>query len=116
MSDTTIHVPVEHVEAIRLSLIELRGDACSQEEIDALLGQLGDVPPGTAGSVALKGRRVTLWTVTYDALCRAAEQLVEDCDEYWRGAVGAESARRRVADVGERLELLLGLGAPPASS
>ena len=115
MSATTITIPADHVEAIRRSLLGRRGDAERPDEIDALLAQLaGGVPPDVRPR-ELTGSRTLLWSAVYDSLCAAAEQLADDCNEYWRGAVAADAARAAVGDVGTRLELLIGLGAPPGS-
>jgi hypothetical protein len=54
-----------------------------------------------------------LWSAVYDTLCAAAEQLADDCNEYWRGVVDPDLARAGIADVSARLELLVALGAPP---
>lgn len=116
MSAITIKIPAAHVEAIRRSLVGRRGDAQRPEEIDALLAQLVSGAPHGVASCELTGPRTLLWNVVYDSLCTAAEQLAEDCNEYWRGTVAADSARATVADVGIGLELLIGLGAPPGSA
>ena len=113
MSAITIKIPAGHVEAIRRSLLGRRSDAESPDEIDALLAQLVSGAPESARSCELTGSRTAIWNVVYDSLCAAAEQLAEDCNDYWRGTVAADSARAAVADVGVRLELLIGLGAPP---
>jgi hypothetical protein len=113
MSATTIQIPAEHVEAIRQGLIGRReGSECS-EEIESLLGQIAGASPDGAGTYELTGSRPVLWSAVYDSLCAAAEQLAEDCNEYWRGVVDPASARARIADVSTRLELLVGLGGPP---
>ncbi len=114
MSETTIRVPREHVEAIRQSLNGQRDEGGSAEEVESLLDQLGvgDVTDGAQPRV-LVGSRAVLWNAVYDSLCAAAEQLAEDFNEYWRGAVDPEAARARVAAVAARLELLVALGAPP---
>lgn len=115
MSEITIKIPAGHVEAIRRSLLGRRGDAESPDDIDVLLAQLASGAPRSVCSCELTGSRSVLWNVIYDSLCAAAEQLAEDCNEYWRGTVTADSARAAVTDVGGRLELLVGLGAPPPS-
>jgi hypothetical protein len=112
MSATTIQVPAEHVEAIRQSLIARRDHAERREEIDSLLGQIAGDSDGV-GPRRLSGSRAVLWNAVYDALCVAAEQLADDCNEYWRGIAGAQPARSGIADVSARLELLVGLGPPP---
>lgn len=113
MSTSTIQIPAEHVDALRRSLLAERTDAGLREEVDVLLGQLDDTPAGSR-SYRLTGSRTALWNAIYDSLCTAAEQLADDCNDYWRGTVAPESARRAVADVGARLDILLGLGPPPA--
>jgi hypothetical protein len=113
MSATKIQVPAEHVEAIRQGLIGRREGAGRQEEIEDLLDQITSAVPSAAAPYELTGSRAVLWGAVYDSLCAAAEQLAEDCNEYWRGVVDPESARTRIADVSTRLELLVGLGAPP---
>jgi len=111
MSEVTIEIPVDHVEAIRSSLLARRGDAESPDEIDDLLAQLAEHTE--VDSLPISGSRSLLWSVVYDALCSAAEQLAEDCNEYWRGTVAADSARAAITDVSTRFDLLTGLGAPP---
>jgi hypothetical protein len=113
MSETTIRVPQEHVEAIRRSLNGQRDEAGSAEEIESLLDQLRGDATDDAQPCVLVGSRAVLWNAVYDSLCAAAEQLAEDFNEYWRGAVEPEAARARVAAVAARLELLVALGAPP---
>ena len=113
MSKATIEVPPEHVDAIREGLIGRREGSESHAEIESLLGQIARHAPEGAGSYQLTGSRVVLWSAVYDSLCAAAEQLADDCNEYWRGVVAPEAARARIAVVSTRLELLVGLGAPP---
>ncbi len=113
MSEATIQVPAEHVEAIRQSLIGRLEDAGHAEEVRSLLDQIGGDSPGNARSRALTGSRVVLWSVVYDALCSAAEQLAEDCNDYWRGAIDPDLARTGMANVAARLELLVALGPTP---
>jgi hypothetical protein len=114
MSEATIRVPPEHLEAIRLGLDGQRGEAGRAEEIESLLGQIGGRATDDAEPRVLVGSRAVLWGAVYDSLCAAAEQLADDLNEYWRGAIDPESARARVAAVTVRLELLVGLGSPPA--
>jgi hypothetical protein len=112
--EATIQVPAEHVEAIRQSLIGRLGDVRHAEEVQGLLGQIGDDDsPGIARSRTLTGSRVILWSAIYDALCAAAEQLADDCNEYWRGAIDPDRARAGIASVAARLELLVTLGSSP---
>jgi len=113
MSETTIQVPVEHVEAIRQGLVAGREASGGREEIDGLLGQIAQGPSADGESCELTGSREILWSAVYDSLCVAAEQLTDDCNEYWRGVVDPQSARAGVVTVATRLELLIGLGAPP---
>jgi hypothetical protein len=112
MSEVTIEIPVDHVEAIRRSLLARRDAAESPDEVEDLLVQLA-AAASRVGSISLSGSRSLLWSVVYDSLCSAAEQLAEDCNEYWRGTVTADSARAAATAVGTRLDLLIGLGAPP---
>jgi hypothetical protein len=115
MSETTIRVPSEHIEAIRRSLDGQRGEGASRaDEIESLLDQIGGGATDDTQPRVLVGSRAVLWSAVYDSLCAAAEQLADDLNEYWRGAIDPEPARARVAAVAARLELLLALGAPPA--
>lgn len=113
MSETTIQVPAEHVDAIREGLIGRRDGSERHEEIESLLGQIARHVPDATEPYKLTGSRAVLWSAVYDSLCAAAEQLTDDCNEYWRGVVAPESARAGIAVVSTRLELLVGLGAPP---
>jgi hypothetical protein len=113
MSETTIQVPAEHIAAIRQSLNGRRSDAGSTTEVERLLSQISSGAAGVDRSCALTGPRAVLWSAVYDALCAAAEQLADDCNEYWRGTVDPEAARAGVTAVATRLDLLVGLGAPP---
>lgn len=114
MSETTIRVPPEHVEAIRRSLDGRRDDAGCAEEVERLLDQIGGDAAEGGGPHVLAGSRAVLWNAVYESLCAAAEQLADELNEYWRGAIEPGSARARVAAVAARLELLVTLGAPPA--
>ena len=115
MSATTIQIPADHVEAIRTSLRDRRGDAGDEaREVERLLAQFASAMPADAArDREVTGSRSVLWTAVYDVLCAAAEQLAEDCNDYCRGAVAPDSARAAVARVGTSLELLIALGAPP---
>ena len=113
MSVTTIQIPADHVAAIRASLIGRRDEGYCVDAIDGLLGQLPSGDRSASQHCALTGSRALLWSAVYDSLCAAAEQLAEDCNEYWRGTVTPDSARAGIAVVGTRLELLVGLGPPP---
>jgi hypothetical protein len=115
MSATTIQIPSDHVEAIRRSLLGRRGDAQRPDEVDDLLAQLAGGAAHGARPYELTGSRTVIWNAVYDSLCMAAEQLAEDCNEYWRDAAAPEAARAAVAAVGARGELLIGRGAPPGS-
>jgi hypothetical protein len=115
MSTIRIQLPADHIEAFRRSLLGRQGEAECPDEFDALLAQLETFASGDSRPCELTGPHGVLWNVVYDTLCAAAEQLAEDCNEYWRGAVAAYSARAAVADVGTRLELLIALGAPPGA-
>lgn len=60
--------------------------------------------------------RDAIWSAVYDLLCSAAEQLADDCNEYWRGESDPNEIRLALGTVGARLELLLALGpVPPAN-
>lgn len=113
MSETTIQVPAEHLDAIRQGLIGRRDAAERPDEVERLLGQIARRVSGGDGPCRLTGSRAVLWSAVYDSLCTAAEQLADDCNEYWRGIVAPDSARAGIAVVSTRLELLVGLGAPP---
>ncbi|HYI99184.1 MAG TPA: hypothetical protein VEX36_05830 [Thermoleophilaceae bacterium] len=93
-------------------------DASSRDrlgELDSLLRQIdaSDGPDSGLGVRELTGTRTALWTVVYDAACAASEQLADELNEYWRGAVTAEDTRTRIADLAARFELLESLGPPP---
>ncbi|HEX2071817.1 MAG TPA: hypothetical protein VHF90_09250 [Thermoleophilaceae bacterium] len=113
MSATTIQVPADHVDPIRQILIARRRDAERPGEIDGLLDQLAPRTSDAGPPCELSGDRTLLWSAVYDALCVAAEQLADDCNEYWRGDVTAGAIQAAIARVSSRLELLTGLGAPP---
>lgn len=115
MSTATVEIPADHVAAIRQSVLGQRDGAERQGDVDDLLRQIADQTSAAARSCRLTGSRVVLWRATYDSLCVAAEQLADDCNEYWRGGIGPEAARAAVAGVGARLELLIGLGGAPES-
>ena len=112
MSETTIQVPAEHLEAVREGLLGRREEPAHRAEVERLLGQIASEASSEGGLHELRGSRVVLWSAVYDSLCAAAEQLAEDCNEYWR-LVDPASTRAAIATVGTRLELLVGLGAPP---
>ena len=114
MSETTIRVPAEHVEAIRQSLDGQRGDAGQRkggrEPARPDRGRrVGDTQPRV-----LVGSRAVLWNAVYDSLCAAAEQLADDLNEYWRGAIDPEAARLRVAAVAAVSSCWSGSARPPA--
>lgn len=113
MSETTIQVPATHIEAVRRGLAGQREGSGSADEVDGLLAQIAHAVERGDASCALVGPRPLLWSAVYDSLCAAAEQLAEDCNEYWRGVVAPEAARADIAAVETRLDLLVGLGAPP---
>lgn len=114
MSETTIQVPAEHLEAIRQGLIGRREDPGQRAAVESLLGQIGAATSGAAAAPRrLTGSRVLLWGAVYDSLCVAAEDLAEECNEYWRGVVDPDAVRSTIAGVSARLELLVALGAPP---
>lgn len=113
MSVTTIQIPTDHVDAIRRSLIDRRRDAARPDEIDRLLDQLAGRTSDGDPSCELRGNRAVLWSAVYDALCAAAEQLADECNEYWRGDVTPGVIQLAIACVAGRLELLTRLGPPP---
>jgi hypothetical protein len=113
MSTITIQIPAGHVEALRQSLLGRRDDAERRDEIDSLLAQIGPAAPDGAPARELTGSRTVLWGAVYDSLCAAAEQLAEDCNEYWRGEIAPDAARAAIAGIGARLELLVALGPGP---
>lgn len=113
MSEATIQVPAEHLEAVRQGLVARREDPSRRAGVERLLGQIEEAAPGTVAPRRLTGSRVLLWGAVYDALCVAAEQLADECNEYWRGVVDPDAVRATTASVGDRLELLVTLGAPP---
>lgn len=115
MSETTLQIPAERIEAIRQSLVRQRDEAERKGEIDRLLGQIESQAPGRRPSV-LTGSHAVLWSAAYDALCVAADQLADDCNEYWRGEIAPADARSGVLAVGAWIELLTGLGFPPGAT
>jgi hypothetical protein len=115
MSATTIQIPADHVDAICQSLAGRRQEAERPEEIDSLLEQLAEPASESDPAYALRGSRALLWSAVYDALCAAAEQLAENCNELWRGDIAPDDIRAAIVRVESRYELLLGLGPPPGS-
>lgn len=115
MSATTIQIPTDHIDAIRQSLIARRDHAERPGEIDGLLEQLADDAGESPRAYELSGPLPLLWSAVYDSLCAAAEQLADDCNEFWRGQIAPDDARAAIARVGSRFELLAGLGPPPGS-
>jgi len=113
MSETTIQVPVEHLAAIREGLLGRCESSSQRAEVESLLSQIAAEAPAGIEQRELTGSRALLWTAVYDSLCAAAEQLAEDCNEYWRGVVDPASARTAIASVSMRFELLVALGGPP---
>ncbi|MEX1143092.1 MAG: hypothetical protein WD993_10380 [Thermoleophilaceae bacterium] len=132
MSVTTIKVPAAHVEAIRESLAAARHDLAGAmtgardsstasgsaarvrlAELDDLVAQIDAGAHAAGASRDLTGPRSELWAAAYDAACRAAERVLDDCNEYWRGAIAAADVRARIADLGARFELVDVLGPPP---
>lgn len=110
MSEITIQVPAEHLEAIRAGLTG--SPAARDEEARRLLAQLDD-PGGDGGPHELTGSRALLWGAVYDSVCTTAEQLAEDCNEFWRGDVEPDAIRTATANLGARFELLVAVGPPP---
>lgn len=136
MSETTIEVPRDQLEAIHDTLEAARCDLTDEldrTEIDAAsadpegaaaaarrerlaeIERLLDQIQASEGSGArrLTASRATLWDAVYDSLCAAAERLEQDCNEYWRGELEARGLRARLEDVGARLDLLVSVGSPP---
>jgi hypothetical protein len=111
MSEITIQVPAEHLEAIRTGLAGRSEDR--DEEARRLLAQLAVRGPGDDGPRKLTGSRTVLWGAVYDALCTTAERLAEDCNEYWRDVVDPDAIRTATVSLGSRFELLVALGPPP---
>jgi hypothetical protein len=111
MSEITIQVPAEHLEAIRAGLAG-RPEA-HDDEARRLLAQLTAGDSGDEGPRELTGSRAVLWGAVYDSLCTTAEQLAEDCNEYWGGAIAPDAIRTATASLRARFELLVGLGPPP---
>jgi hypothetical protein len=124
MSTATIHIPGEHVAAIRESLEASRRDVAREldgearagraREIDAVLAQL-DAADADA-SLAVSGARQVLWHAAYDALCACAESFAADCNDLWRGRPTTEDARAALAHLERRLDLLDALGTVAAES
>jgi hypothetical protein len=138
MSDTTIEVPNEQVEALRETLTAARDELIAEVEhpdseprpasgdtratlrdrrarladVERLLAQV-DSEPGAAGR-RLTGSREALWDALYDAFCMAAERLEQDCNEYWQGEIETGLLRDRISELSRRLDLLDSLGPPPA--
>jgi hypothetical protein len=124
MSAAKIQVPADHVGAIRECLIDRRqsleeGDRTEGAvELAAIEDLLGQIAPGAGEaerSRELTGPRHILWSAAYDALCRAAEGLVDDCEALWESAGEMAAARARLLAIGARLELLDGLERPSGS-
>jgi hypothetical protein len=111
MSEITIQVPAEQLEAIRSGLAG--GPESRADEARRLLAQLAARGSGGDGPRELTGSRTVLWGAVYDSLCTTAERLAEDCNEYWRGAVDPDAIRAATAGLSAHLELLVALGPPP---
>jgi hypothetical protein len=131
-AEVTVSVPVEQVDAIRTSLLELyqvcadalRHDAerhlraggsldavlgrrAELSALDALLGQVGWPGQRVARRpVALAGTRPRVREVVYVALARAATDLEEACRGYWHGEGELDDVAGHVEDVRARLALL----------
>lgn len=127
MSVATIQIPTTQIETIRESLAAARHDLAGQlsrpggdaaggaahlDEIDDLIGQIDSLDPGAGESHGVSGSRQALWAAAYDAACRAAERIADDCNDYWRGAIAAADVKREIAELGERFDLLEALGPP----
>ncbi len=110
MSEITIQVPAEHLDAIRAGLT---GQPAGCGEARRLLAQLPSQGSAGDGPRELTGSRAVLWAAAYDALCTTAERLAEDCNEYWRGTIDSETIAAASRSLQARFELLAALGPPP---
>lgn len=114
MSRATVHIPIEHLEAVRASLEANRQDVSHGPdpgsepgrlgEIDALLEQLSD-GAGEAGR-AVSGAYDVLWQAAYDTLCSAAEGFAADCNDLWTDRLTTADLRVALARLEGRLDLL----------
>jgi hypothetical protein len=121
MTRGTIHIPIEHIGALRESLEANRQDLSHQPigpnrpqrltEIDALLQQLDVSGGGNERSVS--GARDLLWRAAYDALCSAAEGIAADCNDLWRGRITLVDIRIALTRLEGRIDLLESLGSQP---
>jgi hypothetical protein len=110
MSEITIQVPAEHLEAIRAGLADRPEGG---DEARRLLAQMPIRGFADDGPRELTGSRTVLWGAAYDALCVTAERLAEDCNEYWRGATDPDAIRAATTSLHARFELLVAIGPPP---
>ena len=121
MTRGTVHIPIEHIDALRESLEASRQDISHQpvgpthpqrlHEIDALLQQLDTAGGGNGRSVS--GARDVLWRAAYDALCSAAEGIAADCNDLWRGRMTLADIRIALVRLEGRVDLLESLGPQP---
>lgn len=120
MSTATIHIPHEHLGAVRESLQARRHEIASDgglvgahlREIDAVLEQIDAGSRDAAQPVT--GPHAVLWDAAYDALCLAAERFTADCNDLWRGGTDPAGLRAELEALRARIDLLEGLGPPPA--
>lgn len=130
MSASTIQISDRPVGALRESLLAARQDLHEQaaragavadeaasaarerlDELDSLLTQLD----AAVGAGELRGSRTTLWSIVYDATCRLAERVADDCNDYWRGETEIGQLRSGLADLSACVDLLEALGPPPGA-
>jgi hypothetical protein len=120
MSTATIHIPKEHLGAVRESLRarrqEIEGDSHAGgmpenlEEIDAVLEQIDGEADGAPRPVT--GPHPVLWSAAYDALCLTAERFAADCNELWADGLDTDVLRAGLTALGEQVGLLEMLDAP----
>jgi hypothetical protein len=121
MTTATIHIPPEHLGAVRDSLRarrrELEADGSLSRgsdhlrEIDAVIEQIDMEASGAPRPVT--GPHTVLWNAAYDALCLGAERFAANCNELWRDSANTSGLRNELDELGARIDLLDGLGIPP---
>jgi len=126
---TTILISPEQVGPLRASLLaqrEQHGEdvaaagpfaATAAERLAGIEAVLAELPPASPGGndvpVPVSGPPDVLFSALYDVVGQAAEQVQEECLEYWRGTP-PEAVRAAIARLAAWFELLAGLGPPPA--